>query len=173
MLYLWISNGSIPFNAVLVLNNSHLIKDHLALDFLIEIFKWWRQDKGVNSLYSAIKKSNIESHLMSFVPDSNQSQVYFRNAFQENGLEEILKLYNDQNQLQAKKELQQLLADGLAENKSHRDIIAEMRDFATRENIQEHETVCIIWTTVMGLPEWNKKEVNATFKLCTTLTSQT
>lgn len=143
----------------------------MALDFLIEIFKWWRQDKGVNSLYSAIKKSNIESHLMSFVPDSNQSQVYFRNAFQENGLEEILKLYNDQNQLQAKKELQQMLSDGLAENKSQREIIAELKDFATRENIQEHETVCIIWTTVMGLPEWSKKEVSAYFYFCSVLCS--
>lgn len=88
-------------------------------------------------------------------------KVYFRSAFQENGLEEILKLYNDQYQQQAKKELQQLLADGFSEGKSHKEIIAELREFATRENIQEHETVCIIWTTVMSLPEWNKKEVSS------------
>ncbi|EFA07694.2 protein krasavietz isoform X1 [Tribolium castaneum] len=158
MVYLWISNGSIPFSAVLVLSNSHLVKDHLALDFLIDVFKYWRQDKGVNSLYSAIKKSNIESHLMSFVPDTKQSQVYFRNAFQENGLEEILKLYNDQHQQLAKKELQVMLADSLSENKPQRDIIAELREFAAKENIQEHETVCIIWTTLMDIPEWSKKE---------------
>jgi len=158
MVSLWISNGSVPFNAVLVLNNSHLVKDHLALDFLIEVFKWWRQDKGVSSLHSAIKKSNIESHLMSFVPDSKQSQAYFRTAFQENGLEEILKLYNDQHQLQAKKELQVMLADGLSEGKSQRDIITELREFSVKENIQDHETVCIVWTTVMDIPEWNKKE---------------
>lgn len=163
MVYLWISNGSIPFSAVLVLSNSHLVKDHLALDFLIDVFKYWRQDKGVNSLHSAIKKSNIESHLMSFVPDTKQSQVYFRNAFQENGLEEILKLYNDQHQQLAKKELQIMLADSLSENKPQRDIIAEMREFASKENIQEHETVCIIWTTVMDIPEWSKKEVRHSF----------
>lgn len=158
MLSLWISNGSVPFNSVLVLNNSHLVKDHLALDFLIEVFKWWREDKGVNTLYSAIKKSNIESHLMSFVPDSKQSQVYFRTAFQENGLEEILKLYNDQRQIQAKKELQVLLDEGLQEGKAQRDIIAEIKEFATKENIQEHEIVCILWSTMMSQPEWNKKE---------------
>lgn len=82
MLYIWIANGSVPFNAILVLNNSHLVKDHLALDFLIDMFKAWRQEKGVNSLHSAIKKSNIESHLISFIPDTKQSQQYFRNAFQ-------------------------------------------------------------------------------------------
>lgn len=158
MMSLWISNGSVPFSAVLVLNNTHLVKDHLSLDFLIEIFKWWRQDKGVTTLYSAIKKSNIESHLMTFVPDNKQSQVYFRTAFQENGLEEILKLYNDQQQMQAKKELQNILADGLNENKPQKDITAEMKEFATRENIPDHETIAIVWTTVMSLPEWNKKE---------------
>lgn len=158
MLSLWISNASVPFTSVLTLNNSHLVKDHLALDFLIEVFKWWRQDKGVNTLYSAIKKSNIESHLMSFVPDNKQSQVYFRTAFQENGLEEILKLYNDQQQLQAKKELQILLDDGLQEGKPQRHIIDEIKEFANRENIQEHEIVCILWTTLMAQPEWNKKE---------------
>lgn len=158
MMFLWISNGSLPFSSVLTLNNSHLVKDHLALDFLIDIFKWWRQEKGVSSLHSAIKKSNIESHLMTFVPDNKQSHTYFRTAFEENGLDEILKLYHDQHQLQAKKELQTLLSDGLAENKALRDIIAELREYATKENIQEHETVCIIWTTIMALPEWNKKE---------------
>ncbi|KAJ8954802.1 hypothetical protein NQ318_014914 [Aromia moschata] len=158
MLYIWIANASVPFSAVLVLNNSHLVKDHLALDFLIDMFKSWRQERGGNSLYSAIKKSNIESHLMSFIPDTKQSQQYFRNAFQDNGLEEILKLYNDQYQQQAKKELQVLLADSLAENKQQREIINEIKDVAVKENIQEHETVCIIWATVMDIPEWSKKE---------------
>ncbi|CAG9862299.1 unnamed protein product [Phyllotreta striolata] len=158
MVYIWIANGSIPFTAVLVLNNSHLVKDHLALDFLIDVFKAWRQEKGVNSLYSAIKKSNIESHLTSFIPDTKQSQLYFRNAFQDNGLEEILKLYNDQHQQLAKKELQVLLADSLNESKPLRDIINEIKEIGLRDNILEHETVCIIWTTVMDIPEWSKKE---------------
>lgn len=142
----------------MVLNNSHLVKDHLALDFLIDVFKWWRQDKGVNSLHSAIKKSNIESHLMSFVPDTKQSQAYFRTAFQENGLEEILHLYNDQHQQQAKKELQNLLLDGLQEGTAMRDVVNELKEFANRETIREHETVCIVWTTVMSQADWNKKE---------------
>ncbi|VEN35271.1 unnamed protein product [Callosobruchus maculatus] len=158
MVYLWIANGSVPFNAIVVLNNSHLVKDNLALDFIIDIFKVWRQEKGVNSLYSAIKKSNIESHLTSFIPDTKQSQLYFRNAFLDNGLDEILKLYNDQHQQLAKRELQRVLADNLAENKQLKDIIAEIKETAVRENILEHETVCIIWTTVMDLPEWSKKE---------------
>lgn len=159
MISLWISNGSIPFNAVLTLNNSHLIKDNLALDFLIDVFKWWREDKGVASLYSAIKKSNIESHLQTFVPDNKQSQQYFKNAFQESGLEEILKLCNDQAQQASKKELQQLLLDSLADGKHTKEIAVELKEFAQKKSIQEHDVVCIIWSTVMSQAEWNKKEV--------------
>ncbi|XP_050295504.1 protein krasavietz [Anthonomus grandis grandis] len=158
MLALWISNGSVPCSTVLVLNNSHLVKDHLALDFLIDIFKYWRTERGSNSLMSAIRKANLEQHFASFIPDTKQSQVYFRNAFQDNGLEEILKLYEDQHQQAAKKELQTILADALAENKPQRDIISELKEITLRDNIQEHETVCIIWTTVMDIPEWSKKE---------------
>lgn len=158
MLALWISNASVPMQAVLVLNNSHLIKDHLALDFLIDIFKYWRNERGANSLSSAVRKANLEQHFSTFIPDTKQSQVYFRNAFQINGLEEILKLYEDQHQQVAKKELQTFLADAIAENKSIRDIITELKEIAQRDNIQEHETVCIIWTTVMDIPEWSKKE---------------
>ncbi|XP_044745015.1 protein krasavietz [Coccinella septempunctata] len=158
MVSLWISNGSIPFNVITVLNNSYLVKDNLALDFLIEVFKCWRQERGVNSLYSAIKKSNIESLLMSFVPDTKQAQTYFRTAFKENGLEEILKLYYDQSQQVAKKELQTLLQDSLTEGKAHKEIVNELKEMAAKEEIQPHETICIIWTTIMAIPEWSKKE---------------
>lgn len=158
MLSLWISNASIPFTAVTVLNSSYLIKDNLALDFLIDIFKFWRQEKGVNSLYQAIKKANIESHLMSFVPDTKHSQTYFLNAFKENGLEEILKLHYDQSQQLVKKELQVLLQDGLADNRSQKDLVNEIKETATKEDITDRETICIIWTTVMSIPEWSKKE---------------
>lgn len=160
MISLWISNGSIPFLVVLTLNNSHLIKDNLALDFLIDVFKWWREDKGVTGLYSAIRKAGIESHLQTFVPDNKQSQTYFRNAFQQSGLEEILKLCNDQAQQASKKQLQQLLLDDLEDGKPIKETAADLKEFAAKENIQEHETICIIWSTVMGQAEWNKKEVS-------------
>lgn len=158
MVGLWMADSSIPLNAILVLNNAHLIKDHLALDFIIDVFKSWRQDKGEYSLHSAIKKSNID--LMSFIPDTKQSQVYFRNAFKDNGLGEILKLYNDQHQQEAKKQLQVLLADALQENKPQREIINEIKEIANRENIKDYETISIIWVTVMDMPEWSKKEVS-------------
>ena len=108
MMYFWLSNNSIPFAAIFALNNPHLIKDYLAFNFLVDIFKSWRKEKGLNSLQSSIKKANFESRLMEFLPDNNQSHQYFRKVFEEANLKEILKLYNDQHQQLAKKELQQV-----------------------------------------------------------------
>lgn len=53
-----------------------------------------------------------------------------------------------------------LLADSLAELKPVREIINEVKEVASKDGIQEHETVCIIWNTVMDIPEWSKKEVS-------------
>lgn len=94
--------------------------------------------------------------------DLNQIKLLDISFSQDNGLEEILKLYNDQHQQLAKKELQTLLSDSLSEGRPLRDIVAEIKEMAQKENIQEHETVCIIWTTVMDMPEWSKKEVSGT-----------
>lgn len=52
-----------------------------------------------------------------------------------------------------------LLADSLGELKPVREIINEVKEVASKDGIQEHETVCIIWNTVMDIPEWSKKEV--------------
>lgn len=57
---LWISNGSVPPTVLSVLINEHLVKDNLALDFLLEVFKTWKQEKGLSSLILALKKGGIE-----------------------------------------------------------------------------------------------------------------
>lgn len=60
MTALWISNGSVPPTILSVLINEHLVKDNLALDFLLEVFVTWKQEKGLSSLMTALKKGGIE-----------------------------------------------------------------------------------------------------------------
>lgn len=60
MTALWISNGSVPPTVLSVLINEHLVKDNLALDFLLEVFVTWKQEKGLSSLTTALKKGGIE-----------------------------------------------------------------------------------------------------------------
>jgi len=56
MTTLWISNGSIPPTVLQVLTNEHLIKDGLALDFLIELFVTYKQEVGIAHLLTVLKK---------------------------------------------------------------------------------------------------------------------
>lgn len=52
----------------------------------------------------------------------------------------------------------QLLIDDINDQKTHKEIIADIRDLAQKSSIADHEIVGLIWATVMSLAEWNKKE---------------
>lgn len=54
--------------------------------------------------------------------------------------------------------LLQTLLDDISENKSHKEIITDIKEFSVKTDIPDHETVGLIWGTVIGLAEWNKKE---------------
>lgn len=52
----------------------------------------------------------------------------------------------------------QLLLDHISDNKTQKEIISDIKEQAQKFNIPEHEITVIIWSTIMGLAEWNKKE---------------
>lgn len=73
MTALWISNSSVPPTVLSVLINEHLVKDNLALDFLLEVFVTWKQEKGLSSLMTALKKGGIEGR---YVLENYNHQIY-------------------------------------------------------------------------------------------------
>lgn len=158
MTALWIGNGSVPPSVLLVLNNEHLIKDGIAIEFLVELFVTFKQEKGLSYLIQALKKGGLESKLMEFFPPNKRTEEYFKSVFLEKGLTEIVKLHKAQASQEAKRELQQALLDDISDNKSHKEIIADIKELAQKTNIPEHEIISLIWSTVMSLGEWNKKE---------------
>lgn len=158
MTALWISNGSVPPSVLLVLINEHLIKDNLALDFLLEVFVTWKQEKGLSSLMAALKRGGIESRLMEFVPQNKRTEENFRAVFEEKGLVDIVKLHKAQASQEAKRDLQQQLEEQLSEYRPIKEIIADIKEMAAKSGIPEHETITLVWTTVMSQVEWNKKE---------------
>lgn len=52
----------------------------------------------------------------------------------------------------------QLLKDDVRDNKTHKEIIANIRELSLKTNIADHEVIGLIWMTVMSWAEWNKKE---------------
>jgi hypothetical protein len=51
-----------------------------------------------------------------------------------------------------------LIVDDIKDNKNHKDIVSDIREMAAKFVIPETDVIAIIWTTIMSLGEWNKKE---------------
>ena len=62
----------------------------------MEVFVTWKQEKGLASLMTALKRGGIESRLMEFVPLNKRTEEHFRAAFEERGLADIVKLHKAQ-----------------------------------------------------------------------------
>lgn len=120
MTALWIASGAVPPTVLAVLNNEHLAKDGVALEFLLEMFVTLKQERGIPALITALKKGSLESRLMEFLPLNKRTEENFNKTFTDRGLEDIVKLHKAQASQEAKRELQSV---------SH-EIIIQCQDFS-------------------------------------------
>jgi len=158
MTALWISNGSVPPAVLNSLINEHLVKDGLALDFLLTVFVTWKQEKGARSLTTALKKAGIDSSLPEFFPPNKRTEDNFKLVFEEKGLMEVLRYQKAQANQGNKKDLQKQLEEDINDSKPVKDIIGSVKEAVVKFHLQEHEIITSLWNTVMGAVEWNKKE---------------
>lgn len=106
MTALWVASGAVPPTVLTVLNNEHLIKDGVALEFLLELFATLKQERGIPALITALKKGSLESRLMEFLPLNKRTDENLKKIFDDRGLEDIVKLHKAQASQEAKRELQ-------------------------------------------------------------------
>lgn len=121
-----------------------MIKDNLALDFILEVFSTYKQEKGLANLTTMLKKGGLEGRLMEFVPANKRTEENFRALFEEKGLHDLVKLHEAQASQEAKRDLQQQLQEALSEEKSIKEITTDVRDFAAKNRIPEHDIVAIV-----------------------------
>lgn len=81
---------------------------------------------------------------MEFVPPNKRTDEYFRSVFETAELADIVKLHKAQASQEAKRDLQQLLLDDLADNKPIKDIVSDLKEVAQRSNIPEHEVIGLV-----------------------------
>jgi hypothetical protein len=155
---LWISNQALPPTCLQVVAAEHLVKDNVALEFLLGVLSTWKQEKGVSGIASSFKKSGLESKLMDFFPSNKRTPEYFNSVFQERGLAEIVRLQKNQASQEIKNNLQKIVADSLDENKNAKEITAEVKEYSQKNNLSESDIVTILWASLMSAVEWNKKE---------------
>ncbi|BES99058.1 initiation factor 5C [Nesidiocoris tenuis] len=158
MTALWIANSSIPPSVLHVLNNEHLVKDALALDFILEVFVTWKQEKGLGNLTSGLKRSGLEGRMLDFFPPNKRTEDHLKAVFEEKGLSELTKLHLNQASQHAKRFMQKDLLEKLSDGMPMKEIVTDIRDAAAKNLISEQDIITLIWVSVMSLAEWNKKE---------------
>lgn len=83
---------------------------------------------------------------MDFFPPNKRTEEYLKQVFLEKELTEIIKLHKAQASQEAKRELQQTLIDDIHDEKAHSEITADIKEFALRNNIPDHEIIIIVST---------------------------
>lgn len=81
---------------------------------------------------------------MDFFPPNKRTEENFKQVFLEKDLTEIIKLHKAQASQEAKRELQQTLIDDINDEKPHSEITADIKEFAQKANIPEHEIIVIV-----------------------------
>lgn len=81
---------------------------------------------------------------MDFFPPNKRTEENFKQIFLEKDLTEIIKLHMAQASQEAKRKLQQTLLEAINEEKPQSEITLEIKDFAQKANIAEHEIIVIV-----------------------------
>lgn len=157
---LWLASGQIPSTILPVLIQEHQVKDGTALEFLLVLLSTLKSEKGGAAVTNVIKKSGAENRLMDFFPSVNQQQTEenFQKTFAARDLPEVVAFRKQVAAANMRSEFISTLKESIDEEKPTKDIIAEMKDLATRTGINEQDAVTLVWQCVMAANEWNKKE---------------
>jgi len=155
---LWVVSGLIPPNTLPVTINEHQVKESVALDFILDVFSTVKSEKGATAVISLLKKSGLETQLELLFPVNKRTPENMKNSFLSAGLTEVVTYMAGQENAGAKKDIQRSLRNSINDQRPIKEIIAELKDSVKKNNLQDTEVVSMIWSSVMGAVEWNKKE---------------
>jgi len=136
----------------------HLVKDGVALNFFTTLLKTLLTEKEAAAVWAILKKAGVESRLLDLMPSTHRTQDHFRDHFNEAGLEQVVQFTQNQQLQAVKKELVTSLSKLVNEGDPVKEIVQHVKEQQEKLQLPEHELVVLIWTTLMGTVEWNKKE---------------
>merc|ERR1712029_1017708 len=86
-----------------------------------------------------------------FFPSNNQQQTEenFRRVFAEKDLPEVVAFRNQVAAANIRSELTRSINEAIADEKSVKDIIADVKDIVVKTGIAEQDVVVLIWQSVM------------------------
>ncbi|GFR08402.1 basic leucine zipper and W2 domain-containing protein 2, partial [Trichonephila clavata] len=153
-----LADGQIPPVVLSKVLQDHLIKDGIALDFIMDVFKFWMGEKDSGTVWASLRKAGLDSRLMDFFPISKRSVENLNSTYKSNGLSQLLDYLKAQENLSVKKELQQQIGQMLKDGAQIKEIIPVVREEMKRYSLPEQEVAVLLWISLMSMMEWNKKE---------------
>ncbi|GFU24312.1 basic leucine zipper and W2 domain-containing protein 2 [Nephila pilipes] len=153
-----LAGGQIPTTVLSKVLQDHLIKDGIALDFIIDVFKTWLGEKDSATVWASLRKAGLDSRLIDFFPMSKRSIENLNTTFKSNGLNQLLDYLKAQENQSVKKELQQQVGQLLKDGAQVKEIIPVVKEQMKKYSLPEQEVAVLLWTSLMTMTEWNKKE---------------
>ncbi|XP_022241275.1 basic leucine zipper and W2 domain-containing protein 2-like [Limulus polyphemus] len=153
-----VGSGLVPSVVLISCLQDHLIKDGIALQFLLDFFKTWLLEKDAPTLWTALRKAGLETRLMEFLPTTRQTPEIFHETFENHGLSSLLDYLKAHQDTSVKKDLQQQVVPLLKNDAPMKEILSLLKDYQNKHSLLEHDLAVLVWKTLMAAVEWNKKE---------------
>jgi len=158
MTALWVISGLLPPNTLQVIINEHQVKEGVALDFMLEILRVIKTEKGATSVLSLLKKSGLDNNLDQLFPTNKRTAENMKNVFISADQQEVVTYLAGMENAGAKKDVQRALKSSINDEKPIKEIIMDLKDAIKKNGMAESEAVAMIWVAVMAAMETNKKE---------------
>jgi len=155
---LWVCSGLLPQNTLQVIINEHQVKEGVALDFMLEILRTIKTEKGATSVLSLLKKSGLDNNLDQLFPTNKRTPENMKNTFISADQQEIVTYLAGMESVGAKKEVQRTLKTSINDEKPIKEIEMDLNEAVKKNGLAEHEAVAMIWQAVMGAMDSNKRE---------------
>ncbi|XP_069082188.1 eIF5-mimic protein 2 [Pleurodeles waltl] len=153
-----LANGNLSASILNSLYNENLVKEGVSAAFAVKLFKSWINEKDINAVAGSLRKVGMDNRLMELFPANKQSVEHFMKYFTDAGLKELSEYVRNQQTIGARKELQKELAEMMSHGEPLKDISLYVKEEMKKNSISEQTVIGIMWSSVMSLVEWNKKE---------------
>ncbi|XP_072020900.1 eIF5-mimic protein 2-A-like [Amphiura filiformis] len=155
---LFLAQSNIKADCLKCLLSDHLVKDGIAMDFMISLWKVWLSLKDINSVSSTLRKAQLDKRLLEFLPSTKRTEANFEKMLDEAGLTQLVEFQRAIAHADTKKELHTDLTDLIKEQAAIKEIENSCKEYMKKTNLGENEVVVLVWKCLMASVEWNKKE---------------
>lgn len=150
--------GLIPPSVLTKLLQDHIVKDGLAFAFLIDCLKRWNEEKDAGTIWSILRRCQLEQRLMDFMPITKRTEANLTQALQDAGLQSMVDFHRAHACQSVKREIQTIVSHMIEENMPQDKIVEEITTKSQANGLTDADVVVLLWNTLMNMKEWNKKE---------------